>query len=205
MDANVSPEDKLLRLIKGGKPSGPGAGSPRLSLPFAGIFSKFLRIKGSRFNLFKIEYLTGLAWVVFIAALSFMGISAGRAFFSSKNIGAGGVSNNSHNYFNNESAGIKPFSFYQAVLDKRQIFNQPVSGGVKEEKTPGINMAEIISQYNLSGIVSGDNPKAIIEDKKSQKSYFLREGESAGDLTVEKIGAGKVSLDYKGEKFELVL
>jgi type II secretory pathway component PulC len=66
-------------------------------------------------------------------------------------------------------------------------------------------MAEIISQYNLSGIVSGDNPKAIIEDKKSQKSYFLREGESAGDLTVEKIGAGKVSLDYKGEKFELVL
>ena len=49
-------------------------------------------------------------------------------------------------------------------------------------------------------------PRAIIEDTKGQKSFYLKQGEVLTDgIVVEKIGKAAVILNYKGEKFELYL
>ncbi len=66
-------------------------------------------------------------------------------------------------------------------------------------------MGQAIQDLNLLGIVSGDNPQAIIEDKKSQKTYFLKKGDFLGDFELKDIQKGKVILDLSGQQFELSL
>ena len=60
-------------------------------------------------------------------------------------------------------------------------------------------------QVGLVGIVAGDNPQAIIEDKKAQKTYYLNKGQSFNGYVVEEILENKVVLDYEGKKISLFL
>ena len=55
------------------------------------------------------------------------------------------------------------------------------------------------------GIVPGDEPQAIIEDKKSGQTFFLKEGEKILNMEIEKISTGKVLLNYDGETITLSL
>ncbi|MCM8789708.1 MAG: hypothetical protein NC916_01615, partial [Candidatus Omnitrophica bacterium] len=64
---------------------------------------------------------------------------------------------------------------------------------------------EATKDLKLLGIIFGDNPQAIIEDAKNQKTYYLNREQSIGDFIVEDIRDGKVILDYQGQKFELYL
>jgi len=63
--------------------------------------------------------------------------------------------------------------------------------------------ADIASNLNLLGIITGDNNQAIIEDKNSKKTFFLYKGDSLGESKVYDIKDSAVILDYKGEKIEL--
>jgi type II secretory pathway component PulC len=62
---------------------------------------------------------------------------------------------------------------------------------------------ELMKEINLLGVISGANPQAVIEDKKSGKTYYVTEGQMIGDFQVEEIGYGKIILNYNGQKFEL--
>ncbi|MEI8175580.1 MAG: hypothetical protein WCG78_01800 [Candidatus Omnitrophota bacterium] len=69
----------------------------------------------------------------------------------------------------------------------------------------GPKLEEIKGQLNLLGILGGDTPQAIIEDKRNQKSYFLTKDGSFDDIRVKEILENKVILVYKGQEFELSL
>jgi hypothetical protein len=66
-----------------------------------------------------------------------------------------------------------------------------------------VSREEIMGQYNLLGIITGDNNQAIIEDKALRKTFFLYKGDSLGELKVYDIRNSAVILEYKGEKIEL--
>jgi len=63
---------------------------------------------------------------------------------------------------------------------------------------------ELIKNLNLVGIAWEDEPHAMIENKISGKTFFVKKGEFLYQLKVEKIMVDKIVLNCKGEKFELM-
>lgn len=90
------------------------------------------------------------------------------------------------------------------TIETRDLFKPqaqaPVSGGRITEDT-----LDRLKDFSLKGIIAGDNPQAIIEDTKNQKSYFLNKGQSLNQMSVEDIQENKVIFKVNGELLELTL
>ena len=63
--------------------------------------------------------------------------------------------------------------------------------------------ADLIKKINLVGIIAGENPQAIIEDKDARKTYSVTKGQAIGEFRVEDIQEGKIILEYRGQRYEL--
>ncbi|MFH0840250.1 MAG: hypothetical protein V1883_04460 [Candidatus Omnitrophota bacterium] len=109
-----------------------------------------------------------------------------------------------------ETLGVKEkadssqlYSYYAAGTGGRNIFLP------QESDTPAVpegpSVEEIGANLSLIGIIAGDKPQAIIEDKKAGKSYFLYKGGSAGQAKIVEIMEDRVLMEYRNETFELVL
>lgn len=98
---------------------------------------------------------------------------------------------------------IEPYSYYSSQIEGRNIFSPQESEASTVVSGPSIE--EISSSLSLIGIIAGDKPQAIIEDKKAGKSYFLYKGGFVGQAKVVDILDDKVMMEYKGQPFELVL
>ena len=62
-----------------------------------------------------------------------------------------------------------------------------------------------LSNLALVGILLGDNPQAILEDKTTQMIYYLSKNQTVSGMTVEDIQEKKVVLKYKGESVTFTL
>ena len=102
-----------------------------------------------------------------------------------------------------DSLEIKPYSFYSSAIEGRNIF-MPQQLEIEEVIT-GPTLEEITATLSLIGIIAGERPQAIIEEKKSGKSYFLYKGGSVGKAKIVEILEDSIVMEYQGEKFELVL
>jgi type II secretory pathway component PulC len=97
----------------------------------------------------------------------------------------------------------KPYEFYLKNLNRRQIFT---ASSFRETPTAAaVASADLIKDLNLVGIISGDNPQAVIEDKKAQKTYYISRGQYVGDFQIEDIQEGKIILNYRGQRYELYM
>ncbi|UCC95459.1 MAG: hypothetical protein JSW40_01590 [Candidatus Omnitrophota bacterium] len=77
----------------------------------------------------------------------------------------------------------------------------PRTTGIEEDK-----ISKIIESLKLVGIISTDTKRAMIEDTKTQKSFYLKEGESfLENIIVEEIKKDSVILNCYGREFELYL
>ncbi|NQT95814.1 MAG: hypothetical protein HQ572_05130 [Candidatus Omnitrophica bacterium] len=97
------------------------------------------------------------------------------------------------------------FDEYQKLLNEKTIFAPPVTSKRKEKVKEGPGLRELIKEIRLVGIMPGDEPQAIIEDKKSGQTLFLIKGESIGDIQIRDISSGKVVLGYGEETMALSL
>ena len=106
-----------------------------------------------------------------------------------------------------QSPRARPFSYYQDIIGKRALFK--LTASLEQEDKNGaaktIVSSGLLNNYSLKGVMGGDNPQAIIEDKKSKQTYFLNKGQFLGELKVEEIQEGKVIFDINGQKAELDL
>ncbi len=103
---------------------------------------------------------------------------------------------------------IQPFDFYLKGVSGRQVFKSNSAMGnnpVTNQLLSDVNAADAAKNITLIGIIQKDNPQAIIEDKKAQKTYYLTKGQSLGEFQVESIEAEKVIINYRGQRFELYL
>lgn len=98
---------------------------------------------------------------------------------------------------------VKPYNFYSQGPGTRQIF----SGGIaaQAQALPAIVDADLTRDIILVGVITDKNPQAIIEDKKTQKTYYLTKGQYLGQLQIDDIQQGKVTLSSNGQRFELFL
>lgn len=100
------------------------------------------------------------------------------------------------------AAQTEDFSKYSGQISARKIFGPPPVQVTQETGKPA---SEIFGNLNLVGIIAGAEPQAIIEDKKSQKTYYLNKGQSFDGITVEDILEDKVNLNSGGRRTTLVL
>ncbi len=103
-----------------------------------------------------------------------------------------------------EIAVMKGVAYYIGKLSGRDIFNrQAKPDELAREPVFSAKMADMTASLKLVGISMSDNPDAMIEDTKLQKTYFVKMGSMVGDLRVDLITKDKVVLKYNKELFEL--
>jgi hypothetical protein len=89
-------------------------------------------------------------------------------------------------------------------VERRNIFGTPARDA-EDVPVPKVAGVDSVRDIGLVAILSGDNPQAALEDKSSQKVYYVTPGQFIGDIQVEAIKEGKVLLNDKGTRYELFL
>lgn len=96
---------------------------------------------------------------------------------------------------------IEPEASYLALFDRNTLFGR----GVSEPSLTALraSIAELTKDYRLKGVVLAEEPEAILEDARTQKTSFVKIGQQVGDLTVNEIGEGFIVLGYLSEEARL--
>ena len=219
-DGKLTPEKQLLNLIEGGdKAKITSGGAPIGASPaeklrgnFLGRFSFFKRKAKGKIQAGKLSLsLPGVnrvlalavaavfVYVAYEAIASAMSLSVPPNFAmpKEKNANAKGVV---------AVSPLKEISFYQQKVTSRDIFKEgpkPVVRKQEKEVAPSED-SEAAKNLALVGISWSANPDVIIEDKSSQKTYFVKRGQIVGDnVKVEAIFKDHVVLSHEGQEFEL--
>ena len=100
---------------------------------------------------------------------------------------------------------VRPFLHYLEMVQRRDVFSPVELKKAKEEaEIKKSDLSELAKDLSLVGIAWGRNPQAMIEDKQAKKTYFLKDGETINEFTIETILKNRVILTYKGEKIDLM-
>ena len=65
------------------------------------------------------------------------------------------------------------------------------------------NIRDLTKDLRLKGVVILSDPEAILEDASSQKSFFVKKGDSVGELIVRTISNDSLTLGYQNEETTL--
>ena len=226
MAKDISPEERLLSLIKNKKrPAGDTAASaPAPSVasrkaPVESVISKaderisdMLKSDLFRNKLFEpstlrnvnkyLIVILGIFILYFLADLIFI-----RPYKSVQALVSKPVSEQGQEVLSsktNSPVAAKDYSSYAGALPGRTVFG-PSQGGTTGPEETAITSGGVSDQLGLVGVVAGDNPQAIIEDKKAQKTYYLTKGQSIDGYAVEEIYEDRVVLNSEGKKISLSL
>lgn len=236
MAEEFSPEEKLLRLIRGEKKKNdkPAAAKleshgtsqgPRMNafeLPM-GKVQAAKRKNAGRKNPFRFinsiliaALILTIAFFVFDILISKLSLFrplaktdysiADKAYPVDKTQTAPTANSVSDTTQDRSNAEALPFSDYSEMV-RRELF-RPQKSEVEEkvmDEKKLLSGQERLNGIFLIGIISGEKPQAVIEDKKNQKTYFLYKGQSVNQLMITDILDDRVILDFEGEKLELVL
>lgn len=199
MKDNISPEEKLLGLIKGGKKA-----SGKESSSFSNNPGVVLKGPGG-FNIqkyFSFVFIQKIINVLMFIALFYFTGTFVYPWFSEKEIKLPVILPEGRQKDIVENLEKpKSFEYYQDAGRVQGFFARPL---VSQPQGPSVVAgAELLKDFALVGIISGDNPQAVIEDKKNQKTYYLKKGQFMGEFQVEQIEAGKIVLSYENQNYEL--
>ena len=119
------------------------------------------------------------------------------------------------------SPSLKPITAYVEEVKKRDLFSpaspprlaQPKvqkaqkTEPVKAQAPPPPTPLEILRQkavaLKLVGTSFGQTPIAILEDTSTRKTYFLKVGDFINQMQLESITEGRAILSYQGARYEL--
>jgi hypothetical protein len=97
------------------------------------------------------------------------------------------------------------FDDYQKLINAKPIFAPPAVETRKAVAPEGPGLSDLIRDLRLVGVMPGDIPQVIIEDKKNNQTLFLREGEMINDIEIKSISGGRVVLARNDETVTLSL
>jgi type II secretory pathway component PulC len=195
---SVSPEEKLLRLIR--REKGPQASTAQPKIPASANRKQTLHFNPVRFSLDSTQLLQLFKVIVVLACIALAVVMLLPAQRMPTRDEISPVSAQL------SAPTIQPYSYYTSTIGAREIFS--TEQAAKVEAAPAIDINKVKERLSLMGIVSSDgSPQAIIEDKSAQKTYYLRLKESFDGITVIELNesAGKVTLEYQGIEFTIYL
>ena len=216
MRENISPEEKLLRLIKAGKkpqppdiakietsekedvPKAPALKEkkPKIKLKMPSFKVSISGIKNNLNFPRLVKIILGLSFLYIIFVFVY-------PFVAFRNIPVPEViPQTAPRLEEQQGQEVKPPEFYLQGLSGKKIF---ANSQTQQTSAAHIPDADLIKDINLVGIISGDNPQAIIEDKKAQKTYYLSKGQAIGIFQIEDIQDSKIILSTDGKRYELFM
>lgn len=225
MHKDISPEEKLLSIIKGKRdnvqaeksaPREAETAGGQENTQFGNVLDSYIsRILKSSFfknNLFSPKILKAFnKYMIIVVVISVLYFISDILFVrpSSK---AKAVISNFSSLVMPVPASKKPaqieantYSYYSNRILGKRIFG--AGSYLPTETSNGTEAGGEQAGTNLGlvGIIPGDNPQAIIEDKKDQKTYYLMKGQAVNDIVVEDISSDKVMIEYRGKRMNLFL
>jgi len=104
-----------------------------------------------------------------------------------------------------ESTLLKSNSYYLEKISQRNIFKIGArkTAGSESASADTSKIMELTQNLKLVGIAWSDNPDAMIEDSKAQRTFFVKKGQMIGEIKVKDITRDKVVLTYDNEVWEL--
>ena len=90
-------------------------------------------------------------------------------------------------------------------LIKGNLFKMPVIKVAKDIQVSQGQGSGILKNLKLVGIVDDGGVKAALEDLKTQKTYFLKEGDSLAGLKLDEIKKDEVIFEAEGAQYSLVM
>lgn len=208
-----SPEDRLLRLIKGVKPRPKGDTGKTVASsgkePFLAAFISKIFLKS---RIFKPSFLSSANKILpIILAIISVYLIYSFLFMPRRDIKtiAGqkeGLPRDIQASLGSQETALLPqreeYSAYSKEMEGKELFTAPY---VAESPGLGSTSVDISKKFSLVGIIAGAEPQAIIEDTETQKTYYLYKGQSFNGVTLQEIGDGKVIISHKGKEVILVL
>jgi hypothetical protein len=103
--------------------------------------------------------------------------------------------------------GLQSVSYYLEKIRGRNIFVSAQPEPIEEEETApeaGVPQEDPFKDFALVGIAWSNDPEAMVEDTKLNKTFFMKRGQSmANGVRVVTIFKDKVILGYKDRESEL--
>ena len=98
-------------------------------------------------------------------------------------------------------ARLSPLDYYLSQIGGKDLFSPQRIELMKAEGE--ISSSEPSTGLKLVGVDWGGNPVALIEDTQTQKTYFVKKGESIKELKVLEIFRDRVKLRYGNKIIEI--
>lgn len=98
-----------------------------------------------------------------------------------------------------------PFEQYEKLIREKSIFVEKPKGKSKNKVSTAVTLREMTKDLRLVGIVPGDEPQVIVEDRHTGQTLFLKKGEMIGDIEITDILSGKIILSLGDETTTLSL
>ncbi|MBU1999008.1 MAG: hypothetical protein ABIG46_07935 [Candidatus Omnitrophota bacterium] len=103
-----------------------------------------------------------------------------------------------------EESLLKNFSYYLDKVRQRDIFKIGSKPKIVENRDElQDKITEFTKNLKLVGISWSDDPDAMVEDLANRKTYFIKRGQSIGELEVQAIFRDKIVLRYQGIEVEI--
>lgn len=208
---NISPEEKLLNIIK--QEDNNTIKKREEGVKNSAIFNKINKVAGNVRSLLKekfsissganIKKANSAFFVILLVLIIFLLIDFVNYRPSLKKI--------YDNVSNLHSAPVEkklitllePFSDYLEICKKRDLFS-PSAAKSELIETEVLNLSQLIKDLRLVGIYWGEYPEAMIEHIKEKKTYFVKQGQTIKNIKVKTILEDRVILKYNNEEMELM-
>lgn len=212
-----TPEEKLLKLIE--KEDNNEAVTFRrkrnIFLGFSGFWFSLNRIFGQALTGLRsgikepnLKILNKLFLIISICLLFFSVVDFVINRLNIENVTKRGK-HTSEDYIELSVLSVKrPFLHYLEMVQRRNIFS-PIAlkrvedPQVQEKQLLEMQLQKMASEFGLVGISLDDEPMTMIEDKTTNKTYFLKQGDKIGEFQIETIFENKVILRLKDTTVEL--
>ena len=221
-ESRITPEKELLKLIEGSgnnaaaqiktealKRKVTGVFSPGALIGRISFFKDWFRqgVKGGKFYL-DIKLLNNIlalcifALVVYVAANFLLSAINSKKMLNNIEVSIGKPIDSLNSA---QASSLRAASYYLEKARSKNIFSMTGVVAKKEanvqEERDKIN--ELAKNLKLVGISWSDDPDVIIEDKKSQQTFFLKKGQKINDFTIKVVFKDRIILSYGREEVEL--
>ncbi len=98
-------------------------------------------------------------------------------------------------------AKLKPIEEIQKLFSSHALFSKPR----KEEAPKGPTLEQMLQPYSLAGIVQGESPEALIQNKTTGRTNFVQTGQSFDQFKVIQIKNHSIIVERDGQQKELFI
>src|SRR4029077_7415948 len=102
-------------------------------------------------------------------------------------------------------ADLQRRNLFAPLIAAPRAAPKPVPLPAAPPPPPKVPLSQKASALHLVGIMAGNPPQAVIEDRQAQKTLYLTPGQAIGDIKIEKFLEDRVILKSDGEEMDLML